>query len=184
MQQTIAEEAARILDSARAQTDTAVRGAKLELKNFAAEKAVDQAEELIRTRLDESGRRRLVTQFVASLVQGTEELAMPTVVANRYARALADVIASAGNYRQVLGEFEDFSAAYHQSVELREVCDTPAVAMAQKLNVLEAIAGKMGSSHVTLNFLRVLMSHYRFALLGEFFRPSATLPTRVWESPR
>ncbi|MGO8788402.1 MAG: ATP synthase F1 subunit delta [Terriglobia bacterium] len=92
---------------------------------------------------------------------------MPTVVANRYARALADVIASAGNYRQVLGELEDFSAAYHQSVELREVCDTPAVAMAQKLNVLEAIAGKMGSSHVTLNFLRVLMSHYRFALLGE-----------------
>ncbi|MGO8788401.1 MAG: hypothetical protein ACLQVL_13610 [Terriglobia bacterium] len=67
MQQTIADEAARILDSARAQTDTAVRGAKLELKNFAAEKAVDQAEELIRTRLDESGRRRLVTQFVASL---------------------------------------------------------------------------------------------------------------------
>jgi F-type H+-transporting ATPase subunit delta len=92
---------------------------------------------------------------------------MPTVVANRYARALADVIASAGNYRQVLSELEDFSAAYHQSAELREVCDTPAVAMAQKLSVLEAIAGKMGSSHVTLNFLRVLMSHYRFALLGE-----------------
>jgi F-type H+-transporting ATPase subunit delta len=92
---------------------------------------------------------------------------MPTVVANRYARALADVIASTGNYRQVLSELEDFGAAYRQSVELREVCDTPAVGMAQKLSVLDAIAGKMGSSHVTLNFLRVLMSHYRMPLLEE-----------------
>jgi F-type H+-transporting ATPase subunit delta len=95
---------------------------------------------------------------------------MSTVVANRYARALADVIASAGNYRQILGELEDFSAAYHESAELREVCETPAVTMVQKLSVLEAIAGKLGSSHVTLNFLRVLMSHYRFPLLGEILQ--------------
>jgi F-type H+-transporting ATPase subunit delta len=92
---------------------------------------------------------------------------MPTVVANRYARALADVVAATGNYRQVLSELEDFSAAYRESLELREVCDTPAVTMAQKLTVLEALAGKLGSSHVTLNFLRVLMSHYRMPLLGE-----------------
>ncbi len=52
---------------------------------------------------------------------------MPTVIANRYARALADVVAPAGNYRQVLGELEDFGAAYRESLELREVCETPAV---------------------------------------------------------
>jgi F-type H+-transporting ATPase subunit delta len=92
---------------------------------------------------------------------------MSTVVANRYARALADVVASTGNYRQVLSELEDFGTAYRQSVELREVCDTPAVTMAQKLSVLEAIAGKLGSSHVTLNFLRVVMSHYRMPMLEE-----------------
>ena len=39
--------------------------------------------------------------------------------------------------------------------------------MAQKLSVLEALAGRMGSSPVTLNFLRVVMSHYRMPLLGE-----------------
>jgi F-type H+-transporting ATPase subunit delta len=39
--------------------------------------------------------------------------------------------------------------------------------MAKKLSVLEALAGRMGSSHVTLNFLRVLMSHYRMPLLEE-----------------
>jgi F-type H+-transporting ATPase subunit delta len=95
---------------------------------------------------------------------------MPTVVANRYARALADVVASTANYRQVLSELEDFSAAYHQSLELREVCETPAVGIAQKLSVLAALAGRMGSSHVTLNFLRVLMSHYRMPLLEEIIQ--------------
>jgi F-type H+-transporting ATPase subunit delta len=92
---------------------------------------------------------------------------MPTVVAHRYARALADVVAPTGNYLRVLSELEDFSAAYHQSLELREVCETPAVSMVQKLSVLEVLAGKMGSSHVMLNFLRVVISHYRMRLLGE-----------------
>jgi F-type H+-transporting ATPase subunit b len=67
LQQTTAEEAARILESARAQMDTALRGAKLDLKNYAAQQSVALAGELIRTRLDDSGRRRLVTQFVTTL---------------------------------------------------------------------------------------------------------------------
>jgi F-type H+-transporting ATPase subunit delta len=92
---------------------------------------------------------------------------MPTAVANRYARALADVVAATGNYRQVLEELGDFAAAYRESAELREICETPAVALAQKLGVLEAIARRLGSSHATLNFLRVLLSHYRLPLLEE-----------------
>ena len=95
---------------------------------------------------------------------------MPMIVANRYARALADVVASTRNYRQVLAELETFGAAYRESGELREVCETPSVSMAQKLSLLEAIAGRMGSSRVTLNFLRVLMSHYRLPLLGEILQ--------------
>jgi len=67
IKQSSAEEAARILESARAQMDTALRGAKLDLKTYAAQQSVTLAEELIRTRLDDSGRRRLVSQFVASL---------------------------------------------------------------------------------------------------------------------
>jgi F-type H+-transporting ATPase subunit delta len=95
---------------------------------------------------------------------------MSMVVANRYARALADVVASTGNYRQVLSELEDFRAAYQESSELRELCESPAVSMAQKLSVLQALAAKLGSSHVTLNFLRVVMSHYRMPLLGEMLQ--------------
>jgi len=67
MQKAGAEEAARILEAARAQTESAIRGAMLELKRYAAQKAVDLAEEMIRTRLDEAGRRRLVAQFTATL---------------------------------------------------------------------------------------------------------------------
>ena len=66
-QQTIAEEAARIVESARAQTDTAVRAAKLELKNFAAQQSVELAADLIRARLDEPTRQRLVRQFATTL---------------------------------------------------------------------------------------------------------------------
>jgi F-type H+-transporting ATPase subunit b len=67
LQQATAEEAARILESASAQMDTAVRGARLELKNHAARQAVTLAEGLIRERLDEAGHKRLVSQFAATL---------------------------------------------------------------------------------------------------------------------
>jgi F0F1-type ATP synthase membrane subunit b/b' len=60
-----AEEAEKILQSARAQTEVAVRAAKLELKSYAAEQSVELAEEIIRRRLDEAGRKQLVSDFLA-----------------------------------------------------------------------------------------------------------------------
>jgi F0F1-type ATP synthase membrane subunit b/b' len=62
-----AEEAEKILQSARAQTEAAVRAAKLELKSYAAEQAVKSAEEIIRRRLDEAGRMKLVSDFLAKV---------------------------------------------------------------------------------------------------------------------
>jgi F-type H+-transporting ATPase subunit b len=59
-----AEEADKILQAARAQTDVAVRTAKLELKTHTAQQAVELAEEIIRRRLDEGGRNRLVAEFL------------------------------------------------------------------------------------------------------------------------
>lgn len=93
---------------------------------------------------------------------------MAIAVANRYARALADVIASQqGDYRQALRQLEDFAAVYRQSLELREVFDTPALPLEEKLRVLEAIVARLAVSPVTLNFLRVLATHYRMAMLPE-----------------
>ena len=92
---------------------------------------------------------------------------MPMVIANRYARALADVLAASGDYRKVLAELEEFERAYRESPELREVFASPAVTMPQKIRVLEAIGQKLDESPVTLNFLRVLLANYRMPLLEE-----------------
>jgi len=67
MKQAAAEEAEKILESARAQIEASVRAAKLDLKSFTAQQAVELAAGLIRQRLDDSGRKRLVSQFVAGL---------------------------------------------------------------------------------------------------------------------
>jgi F-type H+-transporting ATPase subunit delta len=92
---------------------------------------------------------------------------MASVVANRYARALADVVARTGEYHKTLEEIEDFAALLRESAELREVCETPAVTMTQKANVLDTILTRLGVSRVTRDFLRVLLSHYRMSLLEE-----------------
>ena len=92
---------------------------------------------------------------------------MPMVVANRYARALAEVVAASGDYRRVLQELQDLASVYRESLELQEVFASPAVALPQKMKVLEAMAQRLGESPVTLNFLRVLLAHYRMPLLEE-----------------
>jgi F-type H+-transporting ATPase subunit delta len=92
---------------------------------------------------------------------------MLMVVANRYARALAEVVALSGEYRKVLQELQDFEAAYRESLELQEVFASPAVALPQKMKVLEAIGQRLDESPVTLNFLRVLLANYRMPILEE-----------------
>jgi len=67
IRQTAAEEAARMMESVRAQMDVAGKQAKLELRLFTAQRAVEAAEKMIVQRLDEAGQRRLVNQFVARL---------------------------------------------------------------------------------------------------------------------
>jgi F-type H+-transporting ATPase subunit b len=62
-----AEEAEKILQAARAQTEAAVRAARLELKSYAAEQAVELAEAIIRRRLDNAGQKKLVSDFLAEV---------------------------------------------------------------------------------------------------------------------
>jgi len=92
---------------------------------------------------------------------------MPTVIATRYARALADVVAASGDYRKVQEELQDFESVYRESPELKEVFASPAVAFPQKMKVLDAVGQRLAESPVTLNFLRVLLRNYRMPLLEE-----------------
>jgi F-type H+-transporting ATPase subunit delta len=95
---------------------------------------------------------------------------MPEAIAERYARALVEVMGSKGDYRRVGEDLEKFASVYKESAELREVLQSPAVTPEQKLKVMAAILARLEISHVTTNFLRVLMTHYRINLLDEIRR--------------
>ncbi len=92
---------------------------------------------------------------------------MSLAIANRYARALADVVAATGNYGRILQELEDFRGVYEESRELRELCTTPAIPLPEKLKVMATIVARLNLSPVTGNFLRVLLTNYRMPLLQE-----------------
>jgi F-type H+-transporting ATPase subunit delta len=98
---------------------------------------------------------------------------MSMLVANRYARALAEVLAEKGDYRRAQKELKDFAAVYQESPDLRDVFKTPAVSIDEKIRILRAITAQLGTSQVMGNFLRVLLIHYRMGLLpqiGEAFQ--------------
>jgi F-type H+-transporting ATPase subunit b len=65
-----AREAEKIMQTARVRMDSATRAAKLELRTFTAQQALQLAEGMIRERLDDASRQRLVSQFIASLGGG------------------------------------------------------------------------------------------------------------------
>jgi len=51
----------------------AARAAKLELKMYTAEQAVKLAEDIIRQRLDDAGRKKLVADFLADVTPRTHQ---------------------------------------------------------------------------------------------------------------
>jgi F-type H+-transporting ATPase subunit b len=67
LRQAAAAEAEKIRDFTRVQMDVALRAAKLELRSYAVQQAIEQAEAMIRERLDDAGRSRLFGRFVAGL---------------------------------------------------------------------------------------------------------------------
>ena len=92
-------------------------------------------------------------------------------LANRYARALADAVSEKkGEYRRTLDEIELFRAVYAQSGDLREVIETPAVAMHDKIRLLDTILARLNLSFLAANFFRVLLKNYRLAQLDEIAR--------------
>ena len=93
---------------------------------------------------------------------------MASALANRYARALVDVVTKPGSPvtpEKILAELADFIAALRASGELRNVLTSPAVSPQKKKFVIEALAARLGLSIVTRNFLRVVIDHRRIPLL-------------------
>lgn len=67
LRRSTAAEIEKMMDSLRVQMEVATKQARLELKLYGAQQAVEMARQMIGQRLDDAGRRRLVADFVARL---------------------------------------------------------------------------------------------------------------------
>src|ERR1019366_8423656 len=90
-------------------------------------------------------------------------------VATRYAKALADVTATAASGlspEDALSQLGAFASALAASRELENALTTPAVPTSRKRAVVGRIADVLKLSPIARNFLFVLIDHRRIALLG------------------
>jgi F-type H+-transporting ATPase subunit delta len=92
-----------------------------------------------------------------------------SVVAARYANALADVVTapnSGTTAERTIAELRSFEFALRYSPELYSVLITPAVPPARKKAVVGRIADILKLSRITRNFLFVLVDHRRIPALS------------------
>jgi F-type H+-transporting ATPase subunit delta len=72
-------------------------------------------------------------------------------------------------------QLKDFDGTLASSRELREVLANPSIPSQQKLNVLDALAGRLGMFRQVRNFVAVVIDHGRLAEFGEMVADFATV---------
>lgn len=95
---------------------------------------------------------------------------MSLAVANRYAKALGEVVFAPGSAltpEQAIAEMQSFAAVLEGAPDLRLILRSPAVAAPAKRAVLVKLAEQAGLSRITKNLLLVLSDHKRFAMFPE-----------------
>jgi F-type H+-transporting ATPase subunit delta len=90
-----------------------------------------------------------------------------SVLAQRYASALADVALERGNAEGAKKELANFVEVFDASAELRNFLETPAISRKSKQELVQKLAAPMGLSPAVRNFLFVLIDHRRMAMAGE-----------------
>jgi F-type H+-transporting ATPase subunit delta len=90
-----------------------------------------------------------------------------SVLAQRYATALADVALERKNPAATKSELALFVEAYQESADLRNFLASPAVDRARKHSVIEKLAEEMELSPAVRNFLFLLVDNRRTELLRE-----------------
>jgi len=91
-----------------------------------------------------------------------------SVFASRYARAFAEAVDDTKlDAAEVDRQLDDFSFAWNESHELRQLFENPVFPSEQKVAVLDELNQKIGLSPLVRNFLAVLISHDRIAAFTE-----------------
>ena len=88
-------------------------------------------------------------------------------IARRYASALADVATAGNEAREVQEELIAWQSMIAGSYELRQVVESPTIAVDQKRKVLGKLMDRVKPRPTTRNFLQVLLQNHRLGHLAE-----------------
>jgi F-type H+-transporting ATPase subunit delta len=96
-----------------------------------------------------------------------------TTIANRYARALADVLVERRETNEVMSELNVFEGLMSGHSQLRDVFASPVIAVERKRAVLNDLLARMSPRQTTANFLRLLVNNSRLHELDQILRALA-----------
>ncbi|MBK7601422.1 MAG: ATP synthase F1 subunit delta [Acidobacteria bacterium] len=91
-------------------------------------------------------------------------------IANRYAKALADVMTERKESNEVFAELSRFSSLIAGHSELREVFANPVLALDRKSGVLKELVTRLKLRPTTINFLQLLLNNHRLHNLDQMVR--------------
>jgi F-type H+-transporting ATPase subunit delta len=95
---------------------------------------------------------------------------MASAVANRYARALVDLVLAPGSSlkpEEAVAQLRAVEQMVGESWELRNALLTPAIQTSRKRAVMGKLLEKIQASHLIRNFIFVVIDHRRIAKIGE-----------------
>jgi F-type H+-transporting ATPase subunit delta len=93
-----------------------------------------------------------------------------TTIANRYARALADVITERRETNEVVSELDLFAGMMRQYEQLREVFASPVLPLERKRAVLNELLARLKLRPTSNNFLHLLLNNARLHELDQMLR--------------
>jgi F-type H+-transporting ATPase subunit delta len=96
-----------------------------------------------------------------------------TTIANRYARALADVVGERRETNEVVAELNRFAQMMAGHEQLREVFASPVLAGERKRAVLNELLSRLSLRRTTANFLQLLLANSRLHNLDQMLRALA-----------
>jgi len=96
-----------------------------------------------------------------------------TTIANRYARALADVITERGEMNEVVAELNSFASMMTGHGQLRDVFASPVLSGERKRAVLNELLAKLQLRQTSSNFLRLLLDNSRLHNLDQMLKALA-----------
>ncbi len=103
-----------------------------------------------------------------------------STIANRYARALADVIVERRETNEVVGELNQFARIMRQHSQLRDVFASPVLPLNRKRRVLNELLSRLKLRPAGSNFLQLLLTNSRLHSLDQILRAlSLELDTRA-----